>query len=214
MNDIWRLDFHEDLHRIGAREGLKGRKLQKAMESYAWNITVLKVKEPSSALGTHAGVLRGSMLEHMQEKHPAVRISLTCPVCFTSGRIKEHHCSLNEDIHTGRADTVSSSPSLLCPVLSHCLCPLHPVPSGLFPERDEGEVDLWRGLGGFCGQADLLKHAKGEAVDTLRQIHCAAHSCGLAKNGASTSPASPLLPPHARPLHTIHETEPDNSTLH
>lgn len=37
------LDFHEDLHRIGAREGLKGRKLQKAMESYAWNITVLKV---------------------------------------------------------------------------------------------------------------------------------------------------------------------------
>ncbi|XP_026058485.1 inactive phospholipase C-like protein 2 isoform X1 [Carassius auratus] len=100
------LDFHEDLHRIGAREGLKGRKLQKAMESYAWNITVLK------------------------------------------------------------------------------------------------------------GQADLLKHAKGEAVDTLRQIHCAAHSCGLAKSGASTSPASPLLPPHARPLHTIHETEPDNTTLH
>uniref|UniRef100_A0A8C6SRW6 Phosphoinositide phospholipase C n=1 Tax=Neogobius melanostomus TaxID=47308 RepID=A0A8C6SRW6_9GOBI len=39
------LDFHEDLHRIGAKEGLKGRKLQKAMESYAWNITVLKVKQ-------------------------------------------------------------------------------------------------------------------------------------------------------------------------
>lgn len=39
------LDFHEDLHRIGAKEGLKGRKLQKAMESYAWNITVLKVSE-------------------------------------------------------------------------------------------------------------------------------------------------------------------------
>lgn len=38
------LDFHEDLHRIGAKEGLKGRKLQKAMESYAWNITVLKVR--------------------------------------------------------------------------------------------------------------------------------------------------------------------------
>lgn len=39
------LDFHEDLHRIGVKEGLKGRKLQKAMESYAWNITVLKVKK-------------------------------------------------------------------------------------------------------------------------------------------------------------------------
>uniref|UniRef100_A0A3Q3BAU6 Phosphoinositide phospholipase C n=1 Tax=Kryptolebias marmoratus TaxID=37003 RepID=A0A3Q3BAU6_KRYMA len=72
------LDFHEDLHRIGAKEGLKGRKLQKAMESYAWNITVLK------------------------------------------------------------------------------------------------------------GQADLLKHAKSEALDTLRQIHCAAQSCGLSKNGAAS----------------------------
>ncbi|GLD49095.1 inactive phospholipase C-like protein 2 isoform X1 [Lates japonicus] len=83
------LDFHEDLHRIGAKEGLKGRKLQKAMESYAWNITVLK------------------------------------------------------------------------------------------------------------GQADLLKHAKSEALDTLRQIHCAAQSCGLSKNGA----ASPQLPhhPHHQP---------------
>ncbi|KAK5855939.1 hypothetical protein PBY51_007570 [Eleginops maclovinus] len=81
------LDFHEDLHRIGVKEGLKGRKLQKAMESYAWNITVLK------------------------------------------------------------------------------------------------------------GQADLLKHAKSEALDNLRQIHCAAQSCGLSKNGA----ASPQLQHH--PLH-------------
>lgn len=44
------LDFHEDLHRIGAKEGLKGRKLQKAMESYAWNITVLKVSESHLAV--------------------------------------------------------------------------------------------------------------------------------------------------------------------
>ncbi|XP_061702461.1 inactive phospholipase C-like protein 2 [Syngnathoides biaculeatus] len=95
------LDFHEDLHRIGAKEGLKGRKLQKAMESYAWNITVLK------------------------------------------------------------------------------------------------------------GQADLLKHAKSEALDTLRQIHCAAQSCGLSKNGASSpqpqhhplqnQAKSPLQPPPPSP---------------
>lgn len=45
------MDFHEDLHRIGAKEGLKGRKLQKAMESYAWNITVLKVS-PRLALAS------------------------------------------------------------------------------------------------------------------------------------------------------------------
>lgn len=43
------------------------------------------------------------------------------------------------------------------------------------------------------GQADLLKHAKSEALDTLRQIHCAAQSCGLSKNGA----ASPQLQHHS-----------------
>lgn len=70
------------------------------------------------------------------------------------------------------------------------------------------------------GQADLLKHAKSEAMDTLRQIHYAAQSCGLAKNGASTSPSSPLLPPYPRPLgalHTIPETDyppTDTNTLH
>ena len=41
----------------------------------------------------------------------------------------------------------------------------------------------------FCdsqGQADLLKHAKSEALDTLRQIHCAAQSCGLSKSEAAS----------------------------
>lgn len=37
------MDFHKELHRLEAKEGLKGRKLQKALESFAWNITVLKV---------------------------------------------------------------------------------------------------------------------------------------------------------------------------
>lgn len=39
------MDFHEDLSRLGEKEGLKGRKLNKAVESFTWNITVLKVKE-------------------------------------------------------------------------------------------------------------------------------------------------------------------------
>lgn len=38
------MDFHKELHRIEAKEGLRGRKLQKALESFAWNITVLKVR--------------------------------------------------------------------------------------------------------------------------------------------------------------------------
>uniref|UniRef100_A0A4W3K3S1 Phosphoinositide phospholipase C n=2 Tax=Callorhinchus milii TaxID=7868 RepID=A0A4W3K3S1_CALMI len=36
------MEFHENLHNIGTKEGLKGRKLHKAVESFTWNITILK----------------------------------------------------------------------------------------------------------------------------------------------------------------------------
>ncbi|XP_077986792.1 inactive phospholipase C-like protein 2 [Glandiceps talaboti] len=36
------LDWHEDLNTLCAKEGLKGRKVTKALESFAWNIRVLK----------------------------------------------------------------------------------------------------------------------------------------------------------------------------
>ncbi|XP_026529357.1 inactive phospholipase C-like protein 2 [Notechis scutatus] len=36
------MEFHENLQNIGAKEGLKERKLQKAVESFTWNITILK----------------------------------------------------------------------------------------------------------------------------------------------------------------------------
>uniref|UniRef100_A0A668AY50 Phosphoinositide phospholipase C n=1 Tax=Myripristis murdjan TaxID=586833 RepID=A0A668AY50_9TELE len=38
------MDFHEELPRLGEKEGLKGRKQNKAVESFTWNITVLKVR--------------------------------------------------------------------------------------------------------------------------------------------------------------------------
>ncbi|MBN3318633.1 PLCL1 protein, partial [Atractosteus spatula] len=38
------MEFHEELQKLGEREGLKERKLSKAVESFTWNITVLKVK--------------------------------------------------------------------------------------------------------------------------------------------------------------------------
>ncbi|XP_029428603.1 inactive phospholipase C-like protein 2 isoform X2 [Rhinatrema bivittatum] len=94
------LDFHEDFHRIGAKEGLKGRKLQKAAESFAWNITVLK------------------------------------------------------------------------------------------------------------GQADLLKQAKHEALDNLRQIHYTGQSCGIGKN----SSASPDLFRLRTTLEPIPEAEAGSDT--
>ncbi|XP_070532655.1 inactive phospholipase C-like protein 2 isoform X2 [Ptychodera flava] len=36
------LEWHEELHTLSAKEGLKGRKITKAQESFAWNIRVLK----------------------------------------------------------------------------------------------------------------------------------------------------------------------------
>uniref|UniRef100_A0A3P8V0R1 Phosphoinositide phospholipase C n=1 Tax=Cynoglossus semilaevis TaxID=244447 RepID=A0A3P8V0R1_CYNSE len=75
------MEFHENLHDLAAKEGLKGRKLHKAVESFTWNITILK------------------------------------------------------------------------------------------------------------GQADLLKHAKIEVQENLRQIHCAVLTCNLSKHGAGTGTA-------------------------
>ncbi|XP_067891802.1 inactive phospholipase C-like protein 1 isoform X2 [Heterodontus francisci] len=36
------LEFHEEIHNLAEKEGLKGSKLSNALESFAWNITVLK----------------------------------------------------------------------------------------------------------------------------------------------------------------------------
>uniref|UniRef100_A0A7N6BKJ7 Phosphoinositide phospholipase C n=1 Tax=Anabas testudineus TaxID=64144 RepID=A0A7N6BKJ7_ANATE len=46
INQVQRegMDFHEELSRLGEKEGLKGRKLSKAVESFTWNITVLKLR--------------------------------------------------------------------------------------------------------------------------------------------------------------------------
>lgn len=49
------MDVHEDLFRLGEKEGLKGRKLTKAVESFTWNITVLKVPKHTS-IKTNASV--------------------------------------------------------------------------------------------------------------------------------------------------------------
>uniref|UniRef100_A0A8C2KDW1 Phosphoinositide phospholipase C n=1 Tax=Cyprinus carpio TaxID=7962 RepID=A0A8C2KDW1_CYPCA len=36
------MEFHEKLHEMAVKEGLKGRKLHKSVESFTWNITILK----------------------------------------------------------------------------------------------------------------------------------------------------------------------------
>lgn len=41
------MEFHANLHDLATKEGLKGRKLHKAVESFTWNITILKVRLPA-----------------------------------------------------------------------------------------------------------------------------------------------------------------------
>lgn len=63
------MDFHENLHELAVREGLKGRKLHKAVESFTWNITILKGQ---ADLLKHA---REEVLENLKQVHYA---ALTC----------------------------------------------------------------------------------------------------------------------------------------
>uniref|UniRef100_A0A8C9ZIY8 Phosphoinositide phospholipase C n=1 Tax=Sander lucioperca TaxID=283035 RepID=A0A8C9ZIY8_SANLU len=56
------MDFHEELSRLGEKEGLKGRKLSKAVESFTWNITVLKVLIMVSKLSDFIGLMADKYL--------------------------------------------------------------------------------------------------------------------------------------------------------
>lgn len=47
------MGFHENLHDLATKEGLKGRKLHKAVESFTWNITILKVRPPAPGAAQH-----------------------------------------------------------------------------------------------------------------------------------------------------------------
>ncbi|MGH0176415.1 UNVERIFIED_CONTAM: hypothetical protein FKN15_072690 [Acipenser sinensis] len=118
------MEFHEDLHRLGAKEGLKRRKLHKAVENFAWNITVLKGQ--------------GDPLPH------PVSLSVSLQ---GQGDPLSHPVSLSNSLQ-GQGDPLS-----------------HPV--SLF-------VSLQ-------GQGDLLRSAKAEALDSLKQLELACLSCGLSQ---------------------------------
>lgn len=63
------MGFHENLHDLATKEGLKGRKLHKAVESFTWNITILKGQ---ADLLKHA---RAEVQENLKQIHYA---ALTC----------------------------------------------------------------------------------------------------------------------------------------
>ncbi|XP_033836979.1 inactive phospholipase C-like protein 2 [Periophthalmus magnuspinnatus] len=69
------MQFHENLHELAVKEGLKGRKLHKAVESFTWNITILKGQ---ADLLKHA---KSEVQENLKQIHYA---ALTCSL--TKGR--------------------------------------------------------------------------------------------------------------------------------
>uniref|UniRef100_A0A3Q3G765 Phosphoinositide phospholipase C n=1 Tax=Labrus bergylta TaxID=56723 RepID=A0A3Q3G765_9LABR len=63
------MDFHEELSRLGEKEGLKGRKQSKAVESFTWNITVLKGQ---------SDLLRGAKMDSLDALR---QLALACEAC-------------------------------------------------------------------------------------------------------------------------------------
>uniref|UniRef100_A0A8C5A371 Phosphoinositide phospholipase C n=1 Tax=Gadus morhua TaxID=8049 RepID=A0A8C5A371_GADMO len=63
------MEFHENLQELAVKEGLKGRKLHKAVESFTWNITILKGQ---ADLLKHA---RNEVQENLKQIHYAALTS-------------------------------------------------------------------------------------------------------------------------------------------
>ncbi|XP_044026993.1 inactive phospholipase C-like protein 2 isoform X2 [Siniperca chuatsi] len=59
------MEFHEKLQSLAVKEGLKGRKVSRALESFSWNITILKGQ---ADLLKHA---KAEVQEHMKQVHDA-----------------------------------------------------------------------------------------------------------------------------------------------
>ncbi|XP_007898261.1 inactive phospholipase C-like protein 1 [Callorhinchus milii] len=63
------LEFHEDLTKLGSKEGLKGRKLNKAFESFAWNMTILKGQ---------GDLLKNAKIEALENMKQIHTVCLSC----------------------------------------------------------------------------------------------------------------------------------------
>lgn len=118
------MDFHENLQNLAMKEGLKGSKVSRALESFSWNITILKV---SSSY-----------------------------ICCFNGVLKEDHLHL-----------VTFSNMLTFPVWTSKSLSSSTDSPALVPQ----------------GQADLLIHAKAEVEDNMKQVHDAALTGNLCREG-------------------------------
>lgn len=81
------MDFHEDLSRLGEKEGLKGRKLSKAVESFTWNITVLKGQ---------SDLLRGAKMDTLDALR---QLALACEACGLTSSISSSSTFSTAELH-------------------------------------------------------------------------------------------------------------------
>lgn len=107
------MDFHEELSRLGEKEGLKGRKLGKSVESFTWNITVLKVSQTkmvdsrrnvgrappeniSCVPQGQSDLLRGAKMESLDALR---QLALACEACGLTSSSSNINSSSSAEIH-------------------------------------------------------------------------------------------------------------------
>uniref|UniRef100_A0A3B5MSP5 Phosphoinositide phospholipase C n=1 Tax=Xiphophorus couchianus TaxID=32473 RepID=A0A3B5MSP5_9TELE len=82
------MDLHEDLSRLCEKEGLKGRKMNKAVESFTWNITVLKGQ---------SDLLRGAKMDSLDALR---QLALACEACgLTSSSSNSSNSFSTAELH-------------------------------------------------------------------------------------------------------------------
>ncbi|KAG7257725.1 hypothetical protein CRUP_011442 [Coryphaenoides rupestris] len=168
--DAVTMEFHENLHELAVKEGLKGRKLHKAVENFTWNITILKGQ---ADLLKHA---RNEVQENLKQIHYAALTSNLSK----GGPAQSSGSSGSTEAKNGRGAL-------------HFHENLHElaVKEGLKGRKLHKAVEnfTWN-ITILKGQADLLKHARNEVQENLKQIHYAALTSNLSKGGPAQSSGS------------------------
>uniref|UniRef100_A0A671Y4B2 Phosphoinositide phospholipase C n=1 Tax=Sparus aurata TaxID=8175 RepID=A0A671Y4B2_SPAAU len=77
------MEFHEKLQSLAAKEGLKGRKVSRALESFSWNITILKGQ---ADLLKHA---KAEVQENMKQVHDAALTGNLTKECAGVRRVQQ-----------------------------------------------------------------------------------------------------------------------------
>lgn len=71
------MEFHEKLQSLAAKEGLKGRKVTRALESFSWNITILKVRHTHPWTSILVGIFISKVTLKLTQFLPTNCLTLT-----------------------------------------------------------------------------------------------------------------------------------------